>query len=153
MCLVYVSIIHYSIIVFQQGEIGKKLTYNMKQALYIYNVIILAMSLISGVIYFHIYRIMKKLTIIDNGTYLLYQFVPIHTILLIHSVANLVGELLRQYSELEYTFEISVLVYSIFVPNIPGVVSLSYIVSQKKIQTRIYKDRIVYVERDLFVNK
>ncbi|KAF1768954.1 hypothetical protein GCK72_000767 [Caenorhabditis remanei] len=90
MCLVYVSIIHYSIIVFQQGEIGKKLTYNMKQALYIYNVIILAMSLISGVIYFHIYRIMKKLTIIDNGTYLLYQFVPIHTILLTYEIIEFI---------------------------------------------------------------
>ncbi|EFO90565.1 hypothetical protein CRE_08274 [Caenorhabditis remanei] len=130
-CLVYVSIIHYSVIVFQQVALHKPLTYNMKQALYIYNIIILAMSLISGVIYFHIYRILRKLKTGDNGTYFLYQFVPIHTILLIHSVANLVAELLDQYSKSIYKLNISMLFYLIFVPNIPGVVSLSYIVSQK----------------------
>ncbi|EFP12077.1 hypothetical protein CRE_30066 [Caenorhabditis remanei] len=131
--LVYVSLIHYSFIVFQQEALQKELTYNMKQALYIYNIIILAMSLISGVIYFHIYRILRKLKTGDNGTYLLYQFVPIHTILLIHSVANLIGELLDQYidNELQIRLKISVLFYFIFVPNIPAVVSLSYIVSQK----------------------
>ncbi|EFO90662.1 hypothetical protein CRE_08277 [Caenorhabditis remanei] len=132
--LVYASLIHYSYITVKCfPSIGNIIcsTDETKRIYYTYNTVFLVMSLISGAIYFHIWRIFRKLKTGDNGTYLLYQFVPIHTMLLIHSLAQSIGELLDETLEIQESHTISLYSNFIFVPNIPAVVSLSYIVSQR----------------------
>ena len=122
------------------------------QTLYIYSIVIFTISIISAAVYIHIYRLLKKLESMDRGTYLLYQFTPIHSLLMVrffwktfhsfqvsllssyfqfHSVAHLVGVFLEDYYQENNDLFNKVPLYFVFVLNIPGVVSLSYIVSQR----------------------
>ncbi|EFO97679.1 hypothetical protein CRE_16033 [Caenorhabditis remanei] len=130
------------------------------QFLYIYSFMIFIISIISAAVYIHIYLLFRKLENTDRGTYLLYQFTPIHSLLMVrfffekislflsfipiesfflspsshfqfHSVAHLVGVLLEDYFHMDVDSTIKFILYFVFVFNIPGVVSLSYIDSQR----------------------
>ncbi|EFO97847.1 hypothetical protein CRE_16032 [Caenorhabditis remanei] len=80
-CLVYISVIHYSYAAFL-CTFFKREARCSPQTLYIYNIIIFTISIISAAVYIHIYRLFRKLENMD-GTYLLYQFTPIHSLLMV----------------------------------------------------------------------
>ncbi|EFO97711.1 hypothetical protein CRE_16037 [Caenorhabditis remanei] len=150
--LVYLSVIHYSYVVFSCLFIIQEGGQCSYQALYIYSFMIFIISIISAAVYIHIYRLFSKLESMDRGTYLLYQFTPIHSLLMVrffsekfryflvfslsnyfqlHSVAHLAGMLLEDRFKVDVHMFIKLPSYFVFVLNIPGVLSLSYIVSQR----------------------
>ncbi|EFO97717.1 hypothetical protein CRE_15909 [Caenorhabditis remanei] len=135
--LVYLSVIHYSYaaIVCPFKKLNGQCSY---QALYIYSIIIFAISVISAAVYIHIYRLFRKLENMDRGTYLLYQFTPIHSLLMFHSVAHFVGLLIEDRFEMNVELILKAPSYFFFVLNIPGVVSLSYIVSQRNFRNMFW---------------
>ncbi|EFO97768.1 hypothetical protein CRE_16036 [Caenorhabditis remanei] len=81
-CLVYVSVIHYSYAAIFCSVYTTDARCSHR-TLYLYNIIILIISIISAAVYIHIYRLFKKLENMDRGTYLLYQFTPIHSLLMV----------------------------------------------------------------------
>ncbi|EFO97842.1 hypothetical protein CRE_15906 [Caenorhabditis remanei] len=135
-CLVYLSVIHYSYaaifcnVLKTMGKCSYKI-------MYIYSIIVFIISIISAAVYIHIYRLFKKLENMD-GTYLLYQFTPIHSLLMLHSVAHFVGLLLEDYFQINDELIIKAPSYFVFVFNIPAVVSLSYIVSQRNFRNMFW---------------
>ncbi|EFO97905.1 hypothetical protein CRE_15905 [Caenorhabditis remanei] len=159
--LVYVSVIHYTYTTYKLVTdvcTGYKTQARCShQTLYVYSIIIFIISIISAAVYIHIYRLFRKLENMDRGNYLLYQFTPIHSLLMVrffsgnnfiifkfypyfqfHSAAHLVGLLLDDYFQINVETIIILPSYFVFVFNIPGVVSLSYIVSQRNFRNMFW---------------
>uniref|UniRef100_A0A1I7SYB8 Serpentine receptor class gamma n=1 Tax=Caenorhabditis tropicalis TaxID=1561998 RepID=A0A1I7SYB8_9PELO len=87
------------------------------------------MTISCGYFYYHVYKLLQIVTseIRISGSFLLYQFVPIHTIMLIHSTGHLVGLAVDQFLETDLVETVDICLFFVFAPLIPSVVSLSYI--------------------------
>ncbi|CAI2354587.1 unnamed protein product [Caenorhabditis sp. 36 PRJEB53466] len=108
--------------------------------IYIYRAIFLFVIFATMLIYRHFYKLLSKLTVVENyhRHRLLYQFVPIHTVLmmnlLIYTLTLIIGDLAQEDN-------LYVIFYLLFaftlVPAIPFVIAMSYLASKDNVRALV----------------